>query len=161
MRFISSDPKGKYLAELKAQMDSVFDIRQERFTGFFLGGFFSVTHHSEYHWNHRITSQLNSAVGYVKKGKDGCSVHFLKSKGYLHPIRFLILLACVLMIPITQNAPWTVYALSILITLGVVSIVAFIESLTEESIEGEARLLALLSNPENPYEDFHPDDYLE
>lgn len=161
MRFLSSDPKGKYLAELKAQMDSVFELGQERFTGFFLGGFFSVTHHSEYNWNRRITCQMNSAVGYVKLSEDGCSVHFLKFKGYLHPIRFLVLLAFILCVLITHNAPWKVYALSILITLGIVSIGAFMESLTEESIEGEATLLALLSNPENPYEDFHPNDYLE
>ncbi len=152
MQYITSTRSKKdYIATVKAQLDPLCHFRQERFTGFFIGGFFSVTHHCEYSWFHRITSQMNSAIGFVSRSEDGCKIRFIKTKGILHPIRFLAFLACVIWMPITANFHWWITALFALTTLVIALISTFIESLTDGSIEGENALWALLLHPENPY----------
>ena len=55
MRLSSPLQARKYLTSVKMRMSGHFD-HHERFTGFFLGSFFHITHHAEYEWDRRYKS---------------------------------------------------------------------------------------------------------
>ncbi len=79
----------RYLFAMKDRMAGHLEFGNERFTGFFFGSFFSVTYHSGYEWNRRISNQKNTAIGFVRKDANGCSVSFICLKGLLAPAQFL------------------------------------------------------------------------
>ena len=150
----------EYLDALKENMRGHFELGAERFTGFFLGKWFHVTHHAGYEWNRRYTNQKNAAVGYVRKAENGCEVRFLCFKGLLCPSQFLLLLAIigplVLLIALSRGiTDTTIIGSTILISLIAVIpyalIATFFESVTERSEEGKRILLALLIDPKDPF----------
>ena len=79
----------EYLSAMKGRMSGHFELGQERFTGFFLGRLFYVTHHAGYEWNRRITNEKSAALGYVKKVETGCEVHCIRFRGMLCPLQFI------------------------------------------------------------------------
>ena len=165
MRIQSKYTKREYLAALKEQMGASTDFGCERFTGWFLGPLFSVTHHSGWEWNQRYSNVKNSAIGYVKETESGCEVRFLHTKGLLYPsglimiygISFLLYLFWELQkyVGMTVQSPkmldagffWFAAVLFLVVVLGE----AFIESFTEDSQEGAESLLSCMKDPGNPY----------
>ena len=169
MVFHSDLPKNAYLAAMKDEMGSHFDFGSERFTGFFLGNCFYVTHHAGYEWNRRYTNQKNAALGYVCKADDGCDVRFIRFRGMLCPAQFLFIL--LLFVPILTFAMLThgimnaeVFLLGLGISFAAVAITApisaLIESLTERSEEGRRILLAFLIDPSDPFSYLNNKDWI-
>lgn len=160
MRITSPLPKKAYLAAMKDQMDGHFDFGTERFTGFFCGSYFYVTHHAGYEWNRRYTNQKNAAMGYVRETEEGCEVRFVRFRGLLCPAQFLFTLLlmalCTVFIMLTEGF-WEPKALliglgiSVAVTIISAPIATLIESLTERSEEGRRILLAFLIDPEDPF----------
>lgn len=147
---------------LRRQMSAHSDFGGKRFTGFFAGRFFYVTHHAGYEWNRRYTNQKNAAMGYVKQVENGCEVRFLRFRGAMCPLvwapLFLLFYAIETAIFLYVGM-WELYGIgALLIPLGIlVAIFAFalpletfFESLTEESEQGRQLLLSLLYDPRDP-----------
>ena len=152
MEYITSTQSKKdYIANVKTHLDPLWNFTQDRYTGFFIGGFFSVTHHCEYNWFHRITSQMNSAIGYVSSTETGCTIHLIRFKGILHPLRFLPYILFCYIITTFKQGPWWTFPLTALLFTIVALIGTLIESFTQGSVDGEDALWALLLHPDNPY----------
>lgn len=153
--------KRAYLSALKEAMSPHTDFGVERFTGFFLGSCFYVTHHADFEWNRKYTNQKNAAIGYVKQTENGCEVRFLRFRGMLCPMiflpYFLILEAIAVMYFLSGQAAQDGIVAPVLYPLVIVAlplIETFFESLTEESETGRRMLLSLLCNPSDPYDNF-------
>lgn len=149
-----------YLASLSGRMDSVSNFGTERFTGFHIGKFFYVIHHSEYQYDRRFTNPKNAALGYVKDTENGCEISFLKFKGILCPSQFFLYYIITILLGIIIYGIKLVNELSLAVVLLAIytplfiligSVYAFIESMTDRSMDGEAALLALLEDPDNPF----------
>lgn len=160
MRIESTLSKKEYLSALKDQMSGHCEFGAERFTGFFLGKWFHVTHHAGYEWNRKYTNEKNAAVGHVVETENGCELRFVTFKGALVPAQFLSLL--ILMIPIilimtlSQGATADFSILQIILFCLIVVILSsllatFFESFTTRSAEGKRILLALLLDPSDPF----------
>ena len=160
MRITSTLAPKAYLATVKEQMSGHFELGAERFTGFFLGPCFHVTHHAGHEWNRRYTNEKNAAVGYVRKTEDGCELRFILFKGFLCPAQFLFW-QCLFVLPYffifllnEVTAPDLLWP-----TLGIccgfltlfLATATFFESLTERSEEGRRILLAFLIDPNDPF----------
>ena len=91
--------KEAYLEEFRSQVKgNYFCFGEERFTGFVIGGFFSIAYHSGYEWNRRITNEKNRAIGFVRKNGAGCKVYAVRLRGYTNPLSIIILFAVFLAI---------------------------------------------------------------
>lgn len=150
MMLTSKLDKPTYLYELRKSLSSPTDFGIERFTGFVFGSFFCVTHHCSYEWNRRITSEKNTAIGFVTKNSTGTEICCINTKGELRP-QFLL--------------PWELFSILILrflsteaglylsiLGLFAACISAIFDSLTEEGKAGHNNLISLLIDPKNPYE---------
>ena len=158
----SSLTKKEYLQALRDNMEGHFAFGCERFTGFFIGNCFYVTHHAGYEWNRRITNQKNAAMGYVKECEDGCHIHFLRFRGAMCPLVFLPLFLLMGLIftlsPLAKGYThlflWgLVFAI---MTIGAL-FSALVESMTEQGEDGRRSLLSMLVDPNDPYKNY---DYL-
>lgn len=165
MVLTSSLSRGEYLSAMKDMMSAHAEFGVERFTGFFLGPWFYVTHHSAYQWNRKISSQKNAALGRVKQTESGCKIHFLRFRGPLCPLVALSLLLAGFAVAVVSSAyVGLVEELgirdSLLVCLAVVGIslalilpiATLFECMTEESEDGRRMLLSLLHDPVHPYE---------
>ena len=152
--------KNEYLEALQENMGAHSDFGSERFTGFFIGSCFYVTHHAGYEWNRRISNQKNAAMGYVKKAEEGCDVHFIRFKGAMCPLVFLplfLFMGLALSFAALTNQLWHVYThlfnwgIAFLVTAITAPISALFESMTEQSEDGRRSLLSMLIDPSDPY----------
>jgi hypothetical protein len=153
MKIISALSRWKYLSALRQQMSASSDFGLERFTGFFAGSCFYVTHHCKYEWNRKITNQKNAAIGFVKDTERGCEVHFLCLKGLMCPLAFLFVaittFPLVTLVAIRNRVMdlQQFWALYYIVLLCVAPFSALFESFTEGSRYGKEMLLSLLKEP--------------
>ena len=155
--------KKEYLESLQENMGGHYDFGSDRFTGFFIGSCFYVTHHAGYEWNRRYSNQKNAAMGYVKETEEGCVVRFIRFRGAMCPLVFIPLflsLGLILTISAVLNGitgiaaillPWILAFATSAVTAP---ITAFIESLTQQGEEGRRALLSMLLNPSDPYKNY-------
>ena len=157
MKLSSSLTTREYLIAMRMRMSGHFDWN-ERFTGFFLGSCFHVTHHAGYEWDRRYASPKNAAVGYIKETENGCEVRYFLARGLLCPTQFISYFLTFTLILIAMMAfhdLLSVASIPVCIGIGFVGtlVPAFIsaafEGLSERSFEGRQALLALLENPED------------
>ncbi len=168
MRISSKLSKSDYLSAMKERMGGHCEFGKERFTGFFFGPVFSVTHHSGWEYNRRFTNVKNTAIGIVKKADDGCTVSCFCVKGLLVPTQFLplylIILSLVLIPVLFAEAPILAEDMgAVAAAIGIVAAIALgcmafytciytlLESFTEASIEGGKILRACLLAPDDPF----------
>lgn len=150
-----------YIYHLKEHMSGHFEFGNERYTGFFLGRYFCVTHHAAYEWNRKYTNQKNCAVGHVRPAETGCEVRFIRFKGALCPPQFLgmllIMFVLSLFMFLGQAGEFHIglVAISAAISLGstlfAAPLATLFESFTHESEEGRKILIALLMTPDDPF----------
>lgn len=165
MVLTASLSREEYLSAMKDMMSPHTEFGVERFTGFFLGSWFYVTHHGDYQWNRKITCQKNAALGRVNQSENGCEIHFIRFRGPLCPMVALSLflmgfLMGVVMCAFSGLAEELGFRTCLLVCLAAVGIPLAImlplctlfESMTSESEDGRRRLLSLLHDPVNPYE---------
>ncbi len=157
MRISSSAPPKAYLSALKERMGGHMELGQERFTGFFLGRFFTVTHHSGYEWNRRITNVKNTAIGYVKQTGHGSQAHYIHLRAMLAPTQFwfyflMLWIPMGLMSLIGGLEAFWIMTLVLLVSMLVAApMSALMECMVEESEDGRRRLKALLLDPADPF----------
>ncbi len=163
MRIQSALSKEKYLSSLKGKMSGHMEWGSKRFTGFFLGSCFYVTHHAGFEWNRRYTNQKNAALGYVKQTETGSEVHFVRFRGAMCPMVFLplfLLFYGVFSAMFFYIGMQELYGIggALLIPLGIVVIPfaialpleTFFECMTDESEKGRRLLLSMLCDPSDP-----------
>ena len=164
MRIQSNLTPDGYISAMQEQMQGHFDFGQERFTGFFLGRFFSVTYHSGYEWNRRISNQKDTAIGYVKKTEDGCQVRCIRLKEMMAPTQFLLIYGFMLLLLLGSMflhgiQDFSIFLLMALITFGVLlvcaPITAVIGSCTEQGEIGRKTMISFLLDPSDPYANYH------
>ena len=152
--------KYEYLETLQENMGGHCDFGSERFTGFFIGSCFYVTHHTGYDWEQRYTNLKNAAMGYVKKKENGCEVHFCRFRGLLCPLHFLTVWLIMGLVgsfgPLfeTQGDIKTLtffWILAFAATLLAALISVPFEGLTYAGEEGRRCLLSILLDPNDPY----------
>lgn len=158
----------QYLSHLKEQMGGHFSFGMERFTGFFSGSYFCITHHAGYEWNRKYTNQKNCALGFIRKTETGCEVRFIRFKGALCPPQFigltLMMFILMLLMFLLEYQDFHVLVLavcaglSLIITSMAALIATFFECLTPESEEGRKILIALLMDPADPFSYLHNKD---
>lgn len=169
MRIISSLTPKVWLSAAKEQMSGHLELGAERYTGFFIGPFFYITHHAGHEWNRRITNEKNAAVGYIRKTEDGSEVRCMLFKGLLCPAQFLSLLfftIAIVLLPLLSSGirnPATIltamaYATGIIVLMA--PIATLFESLTERSQESRKNLIALLIDPADPFSYLHNEEWL-
>lgn len=164
MRLKSSLSRKEYLAAMKRRMGSFTDIGAERFTGIFVGSFFSVTHHAGYEYNRRITNEKNSALGFVKQTAEGSEIRFIRLKGLTTPralfTQLLVYFLAIFLLFIVEGFVDTqTLFISVVFSLGMTVFVALFtavcDSLTQKGEEGAKILLAFLIEPTDPFSYLH------
>ena len=153
MHFHSSHSVKAYLSELRDSLDNnPLHYGLQGFRGIVLGRFFYIKHKSGYDLNRKLTSEENTAVGYVKSADNTTSIHFYTTKGVLDPlfiIRWVVTSALVI-----RFFPPMLAQLWIVVFLGFTILNAVINSVTKDGKDGKRRLVSLLRNPKNPEENF-------
>ncbi len=157
MKITSELTPKSYISAMKESMGGHFSFGQDRFTGFFLGNLFTVTHHSAYEWNRRVSNEKCTALGFVKKTPEGCQVKCICLRALLAPTQFLFWLLILWFSTglASLTADISLWLMIGLIEFAVLAIAAplsaFFESLTEQGQAGMNYLLQFLSDPKNTY----------
>ena len=152
MKIYSEHTPKEYLRALKNRRGSFLAFGGQRFTGFVIGRFFSITHHAGFEWNRRYTNERNSAVGFVQKTEYGSCVRYIPLKGSTTPqallFSYLIFLATGFLYP---NLEFRIIAS---VSLGMTALMALssaiVDSLTENGQRGEMEIFGLMYDPANP-----------
>ena len=155
MRIQSTLTPKAYRTAMKERMGSRFALFSERFTGIFIGRLFYVTHHAGYQWNRRITCQMNSAWGFIKKSDTGCEIHYHTFKSWMCPHMMLLYILLNILYPLAngfdfdswRKVPGIIIFLIICVLVLFPIIYTGLESITDESENGEKYLLGLLYDP--------------
>lgn len=141
----------QYKAAVRDKLENFRNFRDERFTGFFIGPTFCITHHCYTEWNRRITGEMNNAIGFLKKTDTGCRIHFIHTTGILSPFYliayFLLFMVVSLFYELPAGAQWAMVVISGVTTLVFAVISAITDALTENGIRGADTLYALMEDP--------------
>lgn len=157
MEFMSELTPYRYKEEMRSSLSSITDFGLERFTGFVVGSFFMITHHSAYEWNRKVTSEKHSAIGVVSPEGAGSKITCIRMAGALNPISFVFLVVLcqviLLVSGITEivDSFWTSLLISVGVSFLIACASALQDSMTEQGQEGYATLSAFLLNPSDYY----------
>lgn len=152
----------EYVREFSRQMGAFTSFGEERFTGVFLGHFFSVCYHSGWEWNRKLTNEKNRAIGYVVDTPEGSEVRFLWFYGYSDPVSIALLFLLGFIagfivfllngFELTRDEGLFVGCIcGALITIPLVIESALAALLTERGQYGAGVLNAYLKNPRDPW----------
>ena len=151
-----------YIRALYQQMGSFTSFLEERFTGIFVGRFFSICYHSGWEWNRRLTNEKNRAIGYVKRTPEGSEVRFIHLYGDTNPLSLALMFLAGFIVggvavgmsdgPYAEHLDLYFSVLSGLFTMIFASAGTVIASyFTERGQEGCGILLAYLKDPVDPW----------
>lgn len=171
MRLNSELTPKTYIQKLRRRIGSFVCFGDERFTGFTIGGFFSIVYHSGFEWNRRVTNEKNRAIGYVRQNPngEGSQVRLIRLRGLTNPLSLLAMFVCF------YGFGWLFYMLhggnvdptlwqgisagvSALMTAAIALLTALAAQWTERGRYGRMVLMALLRHPEDPYHHLDPND---
>lgn len=155
MKLLSELSCDSYLSNMKYWMESVMAFGEERFTGIFLGRFFSVTFHSGYEWNQRITNEKHRAIGFVCPAETGTKVYCIRLAGMTNPLSLLGIYAFGVAFFMISGLPLkeigNALLMSLIVTLVLAGWSAFTSSVTEKGIRGSEIMTRFLTDPTDPY----------
>ena len=152
MKIYSEHTPKEYLRALKKRRGSFLAFGGERFTGFVIGRFFSITHHAGFEWNRRYTNERNRAVGFVQRTEYGSCVRYILLKGWTTP-QALVSFFSVLFIPlffVGELNPGLAAMQSLAVTAMMAVSSAIISAVTESGQRGEMDIFGLMYDPANP-----------
>ena len=140
-----------YKAAVRDKLENFRNLRDERYSGFFIGPLFCITHHSYWEWNRRITGEMNNAIGFLTKTDEGCRVRFIHTTGILSPFYliayFLLFMLVSLFYELPAGAEWAMVLIGGVATLVFAVCSAISDALTENGIRGGDTLYALMEDP--------------
>lgn len=144
---------GSYMALLRRNFSFPLAVYSERVTGITIGRFFSVAYYCPFEWNRRITNECSRAIGYVKE-KDGKSeIHFIRSSGMLSPfwlVFWTVVISTFYYLKLDEISFFSV-VICAMVAIVICLVSAFIDSLTEEGIQGAGVITNLLDKPDEFY----------
>ena len=156
MHIISPLSPDDYRNAVRASLSNFSNPYRERFTGFFIGKWFYLSHHCEHEYGHRNTPHC-AAVGYIKKVENGSELHYLSFRGMLCPLTILPLLILWIVICLSaqpfQLHPISSILIGTLLIMFLAGLETIFESLSERSQEGVDALTALIDDPIAPFRD--------
>lgn len=137
-------------------MSSFADFGSERFTGIIIGSFFSVTHHSGYEFNRRVTNEKHRAIGFARPCGDGTEICCIRLAGMTNPLSLIGLFILFCFISLLRAGIEYVPIPHVLIISAVATVLtalisAICDSLTARGQEGSKILTAFLKNPTDFY----------
>ena len=144
---------GTYMALLRRSFCFPLAVYSERVTGITVGRFFSVAYYCPYQWNRRITNECSRAIGYVKEVDGQSEVHFIRTAGMLSPfwlIFWTVVISAFYYLKLDEISFFSV-AICAAVAFAVCVVTAFIDSLTEEGIQGAGVITNLLEKPDEFY----------
>lgn len=152
MKVFSKLPYEVYLHEMKEHLSGFTEFGIERFTGFIVGRFFSITHHNAYEFNRKITGEKHRAIGFVRPSEGGTEVFCIRLAGMTNPLSLLGLFGFCILICLLRGGPDLALMPVMLIADAVITLIAalvsaFASSITERGQEGSKVLTAFLIDP--------------
>lgn len=146
-----------YKTAAQTKFENFRNLRDERFSGFFIGNFFCITHHAYMEWNRRITGEMNHAIGFLKETDSGCCVRFIHTTGICNPFYLLsYFLFCTLFlhfygmlkgVELSDGIGWISPLISGICILILALSSAISDSLTENGIQGANTLYYFMEDP--------------
>ncbi len=148
-------------------MGAFSSFGEERFTGIFLGRFFSICYHSGWEWNRKLTNEKNRAIGYVRSTPAGTEVRFIRLYGLTNPISLASLFLFGYMFSwliigfhslrnnvspaMEEIQPIFCLVAGVLVMLAVALETALGSRLTERGQYGQSILMTHLKDPKDPW----------
>lgn len=105
---VSASPRA-FISALKSRLSHpLAELGQERFTGWCVGGFFSVSYHSGHELGRRYYPVFNKAVGFVQRRAQGSVVHCILFCGLTDPFSLLgvFLFSSLIFEAVHAEVPW-------------------------------------------------------
>ena len=145
-----------YRNAIRASLSNFSNPYRERFTGFFIGKWFYLTHHCEHEYGHRNTPQ-SAAAGYIKETENGSELHFLCFRGLFCPVPFLVIMLlttafCWVGFE-SHLSPWIRIVIGMIIALCLTGFRTLMESESKRSQESHDALMDLMDDPVAPFRD--------
>ncbi len=147
----------QYRQAAQDKMENFRNFWDERFTGYFIGPVFFITHHCHIEWNRKITGERNNAIGFLRKSEGGCRVYFVHTTGLVSPTSLLFWFAFVWAafyvvgflkgFSLPQEEWWVYPVISAVIMLITAIGSAISDALTENGIRGANTLLEFMLDP--------------
>ena len=145
-----------YRNAIKGSISNFSNLYSERFTGYFIGKLFSITHHCEHEFGSRNTPAC-AAVGYIKESKSGSEMYFVCLRGLFRPLAFFITLCiCIfisLLLPDIHPYPFAHIAVGIGIAVLYAGFHTIWQYGSKRDQESYDALMALMDDPIAPYRD--------
>lgn len=156
MTYYSQKPVERYIRDMKSQLSNFSNFGVERFTGFIIGRFFSVSHHCGYEWNRRISNEKHRAIGYVNACDEGTKITCIRLAGMTNPLSLVLIYLFCLLLSLLAGVGDEAFSLPGLLLYAVITLVAALvtaisSSVTDRGQEGSRTLTAFLLDPADYY----------
>jgi len=152
MRVLSELTVKEYRERFKESLDSRLALGSERFTGWMIGGFFSLNYYSGHEFMRRNYPILNKAMGFVRKKDGKAEISFLTFMGITDPFSFLLMyLGCLIILAIVDIPLGMSWWISLL-WYGAFAVFTFLcTALSERGSEGNKMLKVFVEHPGRRY----------
>ena len=152
MKVLSELTVKEYRERFKESLDSRLALGSERFTGWMIGGFFSLNYYSGHEFMRRNYPILNKAMGFVRKKDGKAEISFLTFMGITDPFSFLLMyLGCLIILAIVDIPLGMSWWISLL-WYGAFAVFTFLcTALSERGSEGNKMLKVFVEHPGRRY----------
>ena len=152
MKVLSELTVKEYRERFKESLDSRLALGSERFTGWMIGGFFSLNYYSGHEFMRRNYPILNKAMGFVRKKDGKAEISFLTFMGITDPFSFLLMyLGCLVILAIVDIPLGMSWWISLL-WYGAFAVFTFLcTALSERGSEGNMMLKVFVEHPGRRY----------
>ena len=152
MKVLSELTVKEYRERFKESLDSRRVLGSERFTGWMIGGFFSLNYYSGHEFMRRNYPILNKAMGFVRKKDGKAEISFLTFMGITDPFSFLLMyLGCLIILAIVDIPLGMSWWISLL-WYGAFAVFTFLcTALSERGSEGNKMLKVFVEHPGRRY----------
>jgi len=152
MRVLSELTVKEYRERFKESLDSRLALGSERFTGWMIGGFFSLNYYSGHEFMRRNYPILNKAMGFVRKKDGKAEISFLTFMGITDPFSFLLMyLGCLIILAIVDIPLGMSWWISLL-WYGAFAVFTFLcTALSERGSEENKMLKVFVEHPGRRY----------
>lgn len=152
MKVLSELTVKDYRERFKESLDSRFAFGSERFTGWMIGRFFSLSYFSGHEFLRRNYPICNKAMGFVRERDGKAEILFLTFKGITDPVSFLLLYLGCLVIFAAAKIPLSIgWWLSLLWYAAVAALTFLFTALSERGKEGDQKLKVFAEHPGRTY----------
>ena len=152
MKVLSELTYSEYRERFKEALDSPLALGSERFTGWMIGGLFTLNYYSGHEFMRRNYPILNKAMGFVRKRDGKAEITFLTFMGLTDPVSFLLMYSLCLIILKFAQIPLSIGWWISLLWYGAFAVFTFLCTfLSERGNEGNKLLKVFAEHPGRRY----------